>query len=63
MSSNSTGSRLGSPDTPSGTEAIYKIYAESFRDQAHLEEILTEAGAIVAGAQRAGRRCRPLVAR
>lgn len=35
---------------PSGTEAIYKIYAESFRDEAHLEQILTEAGAIVAGA-------------
>ena len=50
MSSNSTGSRLGSPDTPSGTEAIYKIYAESFRDEAHLEQILAEAGAIVAGA-------------
>ena len=50
MSSNRTGSRLGSPDTPSGTEAIYKIYAESFPDQAHLEQTLTEAGAIVAGA-------------
>ena len=29
---------------------IYKIYAESFRDEAHLEQILAEAGAIVAGA-------------
>jgi phosphoglucomutase len=28
---------------PSGTEDIYKIYAESFRDQAHLDTIVTEA--------------------
>lgn len=34
---------------PSGTEAIYKVYAESFRDEAHLEAILEEAAAIVAG--------------
>ncbi len=34
---------------PSGTEAIYKIYAESFRDEAHLEQVLTEASAIVTG--------------
>jgi phosphoglucomutase len=32
---------------PSGTENIYKIYAESFKDQAHLDDILIEAGAIV----------------
>jgi phosphoglucomutase len=32
---------------PSGTEDIYKIYAESFRSQAHLEEILFEAQRIV----------------
>ena len=32
---------------PSGTENIYKIYAESFRDRAHLEEILAEAQRIV----------------
>ncbi len=32
---------------PSGTEPIYKIYAESFRDTAHLERIVTEARAIV----------------
>jgi len=32
---------------PSGTEDIYKIYAESFRDQAHLQSILQEAQAIV----------------
>jgi phosphoglucomutase len=32
---------------PSGTEDIYKIYAESFRDPAHLGEILREAQSIV----------------
>jgi phosphoglucomutase len=32
---------------PSGTENIYKIYAESFVDQAHLDAIVAEAGAIV----------------
>ncbi|MGV8931513.1 MAG: phosphoglucomutase (alpha-D-glucose-1,6-bisphosphate-dependent) [Luteimonas sp.] len=32
---------------PSGTEDIYKIYAESFRDQAHLQSLLGEAQAIV----------------
>ena len=32
---------------PSGTEDLYKIYAESFRSQSHLEEILTEAQQIV----------------
>jgi phosphoglucomutase len=32
---------------PSGTENIYKIYAESFRDQAHLNAILAEAEGIV----------------
>ena len=32
---------------PSGTENIYKIYAESFKDQAHLEAIVSEAQAIV----------------
>ena len=32
---------------PSGTENIYKIYAESFRDEAHLEEIVREAQQIV----------------
>jgi phosphoglucomutase len=32
---------------PSGTENIYKIYAESFRDEAHLEAIVTEARAMV----------------
>jgi phosphoglucomutase len=28
---------------PSGTENIYKIYAESFKDQAHLAAIVKEA--------------------
>lgn len=35
---------------PSGTEDIYKIYAESFKGQAHLDAILEEAKAIVADA-------------
>jgi phosphoglucomutase len=33
---------------PSGTENIYKIYAESFRDEQHLQNIVTEAQQIVA---------------
>ena len=32
---------------PSGTEAIYKIYAESFQSDQHLQRILTEAQSIV----------------
>ena len=32
---------------PSGTENIYKIYAESFKGQSHLNAILTEAEEIV----------------
>jgi phosphoglucomutase len=32
---------------PSGTEDIYKIYAESFRDQAHLDAIVSEAQEMV----------------
>jgi phosphoglucomutase len=32
---------------PSGTENIYKIYAESFRDRAHLDAIVAEAQGIV----------------
>ena len=32
---------------PSGTENIYKIYAESFRDEAHLQTIVNEAQKIV----------------
>jgi phosphoglucomutase len=33
---------------PSGTEAVYKVYAESFRGQEHLRQILEEAQAMVA---------------
>lgn len=32
---------------PSGTEAVYKIYAESFKDDAHLNVIVSEAQAMV----------------
>jgi phosphoglucomutase len=32
---------------PSGTEAVYKIYAESFKDEAHLSIIVSEAQAMV----------------
>ncbi len=32
---------------PSGTEDIYKIYAESFRDREHLEKILAQAQQVV----------------
>ncbi|MEO6025852.1 MAG: phosphoglucomutase (alpha-D-glucose-1,6-bisphosphate-dependent) [Candidatus Binatia bacterium] len=32
---------------PSGTEAIYKIYAESFRDEQHLASVVSEAQKIV----------------
>ena len=32
---------------PSGTENIYKIYAESFKDQAHLDAIVSEAQEMV----------------
>jgi phosphoglucomutase len=35
---------------PSGTENIYKIYAESFRDQDHLDAIVAEAQTIVTDA-------------
>jgi phosphoglucomutase len=35
---------------PSGTENIYKIYAESFKDQAHLNAIVQEAQRIVINA-------------
>jgi phosphoglucomutase len=41
---------------PSGTEAIYKIYAESFRGAAHLARVLEEAQAIVARVLAPGRR-------
>ena len=32
---------------PSGTENIYRIYAESFKDQGHLDAIVSEAQEIV----------------
>ena len=32
---------------PSGTEAVYKIYAESFKDDAHLDAIVSEAHEMV----------------
>jgi phosphoglucomutase len=32
---------------PSGTENIYKIYAESFRDEAHLQRLLADAQSVV----------------
>jgi phosphoglucomutase len=35
---------------PSGTENIYKIYAESFRDESHLSAIVAEAEQLVARA-------------
>ena len=35
---------------PSGTEDVYKVYAESFRSQSHLEAIIAEAQRIVADA-------------
>jgi Phosphoglucomutase len=35
---------------PSGTEAIYKIYAESFLGDAHLDQLLDEARSVVAEA-------------
>jgi len=37
---------------PSGTEDIYKIYAESFKDQSHLSAIVQEAQEIVTDALR-----------
>jgi phosphoglucomutase len=39
---------------PSGTEAVYKLYAESFQGPAHLEAIVAEAKQIVATALAAG---------
>ena len=38
---------------PSGTENIYKIYAESFKGQAHLGRVIQEARAIVGAALKA----------
>jgi phosphoglucomutase len=39
---------------PSGTENVYKIYAESFQSEEHLNTILAEAEAIVNKALAAG---------
>ena len=38
---------------PSGTEDVYKVYAESFKDDAHLAKIVEEAQAMVGAALRA----------
>jgi phosphoglucomutase len=35
---------------PSGTENIYKLYAESFRSEQHLRRIVEEAQALVSRA-------------
>src|SRR2546430_12358026 len=32
---------------PSGTESVYKVYAESFRNQAHLDALVSEAQHLV----------------
>jgi phosphoglucomutase len=37
---------------PSGTEAVYKIYAESFRDETHLESLVSNGRQIVQDALR-----------
>ena len=37
---------------PSGTENVYKIYAESFKDEKHLEALVDEAQRIVNAALR-----------
>ena len=39
---------------PSGTEDIYKIYAESFRDANHLQQLIDEAQKIVSAALASG---------
>jgi len=41
---------------PSGTENIYKIYAESFKSQSHLNAILSEAEEMVTNALNSGAR-------
>jgi phosphoglucomutase len=43
---------------PSGTENIYKIYAESFRDEGHLGSIVSEAKEIVNNALNSSRPAR-----
>jgi phosphoglucomutase len=39
---------------PSGTENIYKIYAESFTSESHLHAIVNEAQEIVTNALNSG---------
>jgi phosphoglucomutase len=39
---------------PSGTEDVYKVYAESFLGEEHLDRIIAEAQAVVAGALAGG---------
>ncbi|WP_034386951.1 phosphoglucomutase (alpha-D-glucose-1,6-bisphosphate-dependent) [Deinococcus sp. YIM 77859] len=39
---------------PSGTEDVYKIYAESFKGPEHLQEVLAEAREVVGAAFKAG---------
>jgi phosphoglucomutase len=39
---------------PSGTEDVYKVYAESFLGLAHLEQVIEEAEQLVAGALSGG---------
>jgi phosphoglucomutase len=41
---------------PSGTENIYKLYAESFRSEKHLAEIVDEAQKIVTHSLASGER-------
>jgi phosphoglucomutase len=45
---------------PSGTESVYKIYAESFKNEAHLDDIVDEARKIVNGALEAAGEDRPV---
>ena len=39
---------------PSGTESLYKVYAESFRGEEHMRRIASEAEGIVSAALAAG---------
>jgi phosphoglucomutase len=41
---------------PSGTEDVYKLYAESFRGKDHLQLIQTEAQALIASVLRSASR-------
>jgi len=40
---------------PSGTEDVYKLYAESFRGKDHLQQIQDEARALIGKALSAGK--------